>query len=516
MIYMMKRCLIILLVVSLFPHIFRLDSTVHAQKKNQVLLVYDSLAIGSSNDGNIDALKRLLGAFAVEVTTVDMSQYESGMAHRFSHLIVLRNKANFANDMLQEDIERYNGSYLHIGFDPPPSLAKALGLQTEKEARSSLHMSMDGFTEVLRSDSEFTLITAANKDVRSYGSIQGMLENDQHPYALKKNKYSYISFYWKDSLSEWAASYILKDWLEADQSGNMYLLLTEVYPFSDLELLRQISDQLYQAGIPFLVSTKPLFSNFDYPAAKRYAETLSYMQARNGSILIDAPTVSSQTISADLSILRGNIASYIDFLANHAVAPLGATAELYWFQDQYYLSEGLAFYDSAIILPNTHIMSNQPTNSLYTFPSTVYSLELQQWEKHANKSLVVEQMPMNIALTINMQNNTEEIAQQIEWLTDTWILFRDYKLAAHSVMTEQSAISSEQGVLSINGHALPLQDLYKEISSEHIYVDEKEASFKQLFTIQNKIFIVLIIVVLIVFAILLWIGYRLYRKKYRI
>src|SRR5690606_1239632 len=156
-------------------------------------------------------------------------------------------------------------------------------------------------------------------------------------------------------------------------------------------------DRLYEAGIPFIVSTKPLFSNFDYPAAKRYVETLRYLQARNGSILIDAPAV-ADTISADLSVLTDNITSYIHFLAEHDVAPLGATAEMYCFQHQYYTAEGLDFYDSVTMLPNVNVMSNMPTDTLSAYSSSLYSINVAEWQTYARSQPVPSTMPLNIAL----------------------------------------------------------------------------------------------------------------------
>jgi len=514
----MKRYILTLLLIAIIFPVTASAGTAHAEQQKQVLLVYDSLSLGASAEGNVDALKRLLGVFDVDVTTINIEHYEQNLVNSYSHVIILRNKQKeeqaFDDDALMHDMERYTGKYLHIGAKPASSMVRALALKIKTEQSPAVRLTMDGFSNELRLSDELTMIVDAAHDAKQYGSIQEMMSSSTSPYALIKGNYAYLSFYLKGDLSEWAAGYVLKDWMNVDQAGGMYVLLTEVYPFSDLELLREISDQLYQAGIPFLVSANPIFSNFDYPAAKRYAETLGYMQARNGSILIDAPTVSSQTISADLSVLSSNIVSYINFLVEHSVVPLGATAELYWFEDEYYLSEGLRFYDSVIMLPNVKMMSNQPTNRLQVFPSSMYSLELEQWKKHADKSLVIEDMPFNIALTIDMLKSADEAKPKLEWLSEAWVLFRDYKLDSHSVTTEQAEVVSEKGTLRLNGNDLQLKELYNEISSEHVYIEQKEASFEKLFTVQNRIFIVLITIVLIVFAVLLWIGYRLYRKKY--
>lgn len=486
------------------------------QQARQVLLIYDSLAAGSEKEGNVDALKRLLGGMGAEVKTVAAEQYEPGTLKHYSYVIVMRNKAErmFDSDTLMHDLEQYKGSYMHIGSSPPQQVIEALGLELQEGPVETVNLVLDLFSGTITLDHNAALIASTASEVNTYGSVYSSYDKDNaSPYGAKLGRFAYITFYNEGDISEWAASYLFKDWLGVQQQGSIYVMLREVYPFSDLDKLRELSDQLYEAGIPFIVSTKPLFSNFDYPAAERYAETTKYMQSRNGSILVDAPAVAN-TISADLSVLKQNMTSYIHFLAEHDVAPLGATAEMYWFQDQYYTAEGLSFYDSVIMLPNEKVMSYLPTDTVNAYPSSMYSMNVDQWQQYATKEQKIQSMPLDVVLTLNMLDDPEVLEQQIAWLAQSWTVFSDYKARNHRVTTEHDEIVAEQGQLKINGQVVVLQEAYASISSEHVYIEEQEASLEQLFTIQNKIFIVLIVVVLIIFSILIIIGYRMYRKKY--
>jgi len=102
----------------------------------------------------------------------------------------------------------------------------------------------------------------------------------------------------------------------------------------------------------------------------------------------------------------------------------------------------------------------------------------------------------------------------LQWLAKSWILFADYKTFPHTVTTDATNITAHQGLLTINEQMLKLKDTYEEIEPVSTDLVQTEASLQGFFSIQNKIFIVIIIFVLIFFSILLVIGYRMYRKKY--
>jgi len=104
-----------------------------AASPQQVLLLYDSLAKGTSKDGNVTELQRLLAAYSTKVTLRSLDQYEQGMLKNYSRVIMVRNEADISitNKSYIEDWEHYQGQYLHIGYNPPASLTNALQLTTD-------------------------------------------------------------------------------------------------------------------------------------------------------------------------------------------------------------------------------------------------------------------------------------------------------------------------------------------------------------------------------------------------
>lgn len=82
------------------------------QQAPNVLLVYDSLAVGSAKEGNVDALKRLLGGMGAVVKIVDAERYVSGTMESYSHVILLRNHADWSYDTeeLMQELAQYEGA----------------------------------------------------------------------------------------------------------------------------------------------------------------------------------------------------------------------------------------------------------------------------------------------------------------------------------------------------------------------------------------------------------------------
>ncbi|MCY9753087.1 hypothetical protein M5X00_02265 [Paenibacillus alvei] len=93
-------------------------------------------------------------------------------------------------------------------------------------------------------------------------------------------------------------------------------------------------------------------------------------------------------------------------------------------------------------------------------------------------------------------------------------MFSDYKQAPHTVRTPNSIIMSRGGSVTINGQGVNLDVVIKKVSSDFVYKEKEVKSFETLFNVQNKIFIVIIILTLIAFTGFLIVGKRLYKRKY--
>ncbi|WP_141692533.1 hypothetical protein [Paenibacillus pectinilyticus] len=479
-----------------------------------VLLVYDSLAIGTPYEGNVEALQRILASFGVQVTLRSYDQYEAGTMSKYSKVIDIHNVDDMTAlpDSFSQDMNKYNGDYMHIGNHLPAKIGQALHLEEQTQSQDTIRIEIGKLTQHSISVNGISYITKYSGN--SYGQITSENRRTSVPYSVSNGKYAYIPYMVKGNLSEQAASFVLKDWLAVTTPSHYYVLLNEIYPFSDLDLLNEMADRLYSAGIPFIASVQPVFGNQDFPAMQRYLESLKHVQSRNGNIVVNAPVVESTT-SPDVLGLKSQMSAFLDALAGYSIVPLGISSELYWTYDQHYTEQGLSFFDSGIILPNNRLRYRSQTTTSSVFAGkSMYTITAEELSKYSLSNRTLDPLPMDTALVYPFPENRKDMETMLDTMLASWTTFTDYKNVPHTVRTEANEMTSRSGHLQINGAAVLLNNSMQEIDSEHMYVQETKKSFTALFTLQNNIFIVLIIATLFIFMVFLIIGHRLYKRKF--
>ncbi|MFC4779209.1 hypothetical protein ACFO9Q_20650 [Paenibacillus sp. GCM10023252] len=491
-----------------------------------VLLVYDSLARGTTREGNVESLQLMLAAFGAKVTILSMDDYEPAMLRSYTKVVAVHNQPGGASgpagsnrEAYNHDLTVYNGDYMYIGSSSslPDNVRKELQLKTveaQADGLDALQLTMGQWSQSAIPVEGIDYVTDVKEDVVRYGTLTSEISSLQSPYAIRGGPYAVVPYYERGNLSELAISYVLRDWLGiVPAEAQTYLLVQDVYPFSDLGLLTKLSDELYESGIPFLISVQPVFSNTDYPAMQRYVDALKQVQSNNGAVLVNAPVVAS-TLQPDQVTLRTQMASFLDVLTEGGVAPLGAAAELYWSYDEHYAVQGLSFFDSGVLRRTERPMYRVPTNTSKPFRSSLYPLSPDQLAAFEQDGPVMSGLPINTALTIGLPKSEEELEQTVQMLQELWISFSDYKLEHHRVRTDANTVESRNGQLILNGEVIGLDEEHLPITEDFKYTEEHRKSFTRLFAWQNRFFVAVIILSLIVFGILFRIGYKLHRRKY--
>ncbi|GAB6991097.1 DUF2334 domain-containing protein [Paenibacillus pini] len=479
-----------------------------------VLIVYDSLAKGTSKEGNVEALQRLLASDGVRVTLCSLETYQKGTLQQYEKVVGVFNTSDLkisSTDYLS-DFAKYDGDYMHIGAMLPAKVQSSLGIRLQMSEGETIRLLMGQFIQESIQVQQLPRIIATTG--HTYGNVTSTSMNHATPYGVRNDRYAYIPYFEKGNLSELALSYVLKDWFAIKGDRHQYIVFKDVYPFSDLKLLEHMADRLYDAGIPFMVSVNPVLSNTDYPAMKRYLETLKYVQSRNGSILVNAPFVASpfSHLNRDLG---AQMETFIDVLADHGLAPLGIGAEMYWTYDQHYIAKGMKFFDSVVEYPNEKIMYKEQTNTSQPFESSLYSLQPDFLKQYLyKKSKVIDPLPMDTALVFKFFADEKELDRAVQQLADSWVTFADYKYEQHNVATQKNKISSDGGFLHINGQVVALNDAKKSVDSNYTYKQVEKKSFEKWFHVQDRIFIVIILFTIVAFGVLFISGYRLYKRKY--
>lgn len=483
-----------------------------------VLLLYDSMAHGTEKAGNIELLQRQLSSFGTEVTVLAEDYYSQGLLEQYDRVIMVKNdlQIKLLNQSLLQDMAAYRGWLLQIGGELSGPLLQELPVKVQASPRKQ--NVQIGIGELWQEaafvqEATFVHIKDADSVLKKFGTLRPSDSNDEAmPFAVMNETAAYVPLFMKGNLTELAMLYVLKDWFGDDRGGGMYLLIKEIYPFSDLKLLAEMADRLYDAGIPFIASVRPVFDNLDYPAMIRYLETIKYIQSRNGSIVVNAPVVAS-TIGQREHTLNLKMDSFINALGDYGIAPLGMGAEMYWSYDTEYTADGMSFFDSVILFPNQLIMHRSQTNVSQPFASALYSVQPDEIDNYAQSLKNWRAFPVDIALTLDFPQNEEQMLAMVDNVLDWWLVFSDYKLENHEVKSSKHIMTSGNGLL-LNGKQVNFNDNILMVHSEFQYVDKGVVSFSRLFSIQNKIFIVIIILTLLFFGILFMAGYRLYKRKY--
>lgn len=496
----------------------------HEHSAERVLLVYDGLGRGTPLEGSLDVLKRLLASYSAEVTLLPLDEYEPGGAAAFDRTAALMTGSaadEAVLDGLAADALHGDGGYLHIGGPGVPApLRSRLGLETAVLPQGSFDLTAAGFASARPLLAEDLTYAVSYNRGYALGEMNFQSGRTAAPYAVLEARNGYVSFVQKGNISELALAAVLKEWLadgtaaeEEGRQASVYLLFKEVYPFTDPRLLESLSQDLNQAGIPFMLSVRPIFDNTDYPAMLRFFESLKAAQSLGGTVLVNAPVVNAAAGRTAGRSLQEEMGTFLEVLAAQGLAPLGAGAELHWSYDGEY-GKGLQFFDTAVLFPDERVLHMEPSRTSAAFASAPYSLSAELLAEISWEGAVPPDFPLDVALTADLPETPEEQSALMEQVKGYWLPFADFRLGSHRTSAPGMRAESDNGTVVLNGSKLDLAYSPAEIDGAYEYEAEPERSFELLFRIENTVFMIVISVSLAVFVVLLIAGRRLYRRKY--
>ncbi|WP_099221968.1 DUF2334 domain-containing protein [Listeria costaricensis] len=482
----------------------------HADSSSKVLLLYDSLDKEGASNGNIESLTRTLITLGEKVETT--SALEMPDLNGFSRIVVVQNKPEALSENLQEKIKASRLPVFYFGSNPPEWLKIQLGIQLQAEdAERGTAVAENGWQIQLLFPENTPFIQTTNTNT----SGQLNVSTGTFPYAVFSGQNGYAAFAQTETAGLLLAQEALKKFCQTAQTATkQYLLIEGVNPFVDPNAVKETVDALYKAGIPFMLSAGPVFRNTDFPAAKRYAEILRYAAARGGTIILQVPAVT--TGSSAKGELTNVMEKSVHFLTENGLAPSAVSAETYWLFDRVYRDEGLAPFDGAVIFPNQQVIFTDETKETAAFRTAPFYLKGTDYEKlvEANQN-PKRDLPLDTVISYPLFTSEKTRKQTISWLQNQpnpWADFRDLTL---HVQTSTDQVETKDGTLSIGGKQVDTS--LQSASLKKIEEQEKaiqEGTLSSFFSVQSKVFTVIISVTLLVFAILFIFGYRMYRRKY--
>lgn len=252
------------------------------------------------------------------------------------------------------------------------------------------------------------------------------------------------------------------------KNNKIFFMLDEAYPFDDLnELLKKI-DYLYNKGIPFIISSMPIFNNQNSEAMKRYMEVLRYAESRGGSIILHYPYIyQKDNVSADIKEISSKMAmsqkSFQDYLV-YATAIDISEDWLYFSDINKYLDTSNTLFitpiDEDIKISKYNIKINKKENVIEKVPYNNFN----------NKDNYLN----NIAITLRSDTDFEVFKNNLNTIKENKIYFNDFMNMNSYVHMREDIIKKENGNIFLNNINVNSQKFISIKDFENMFIREVE------------------------------------------
>jgi uncharacterized protein YdaL len=495
-----------------------------AENSKQVLLVYDSQNVADHGQAKIAAVQRILTGLHVRVTTMAAEDYRAGELADYSGLVTLINwpQTKLDNAAFVRDRNRFNGPQLHIGMNLTATEAQRLHAHRTNlyQQQFSLQAAHQGVQQLLPFKTSLTTLTDLPTDARTIGWLTPQSLNDRrYPYGTIVDRNGYLPF-----LSTGGYAFMLATQTIATlfgTSGHYQPLLTiaKVTPYSNLELLDQLSAWLYAQGIPFAVSTTTVGDNGSFKAYQRFAKVLRRVENRGGVIFLKTPVVGGVTASSGPG-LNKLMNSYLIQFAQNQVYPVGISSSAYWNQDRVYRTNSLAKANQVLLLPNpaTTTYAHQD-NQATIFKQAFYGISATSFEsvkQGANLSRSGLDFAIPTALTMTMPNrqaSLEDVTRRIHRMNYQWY-DPTQQMPQTLIKAGTATIGYHQGTYFLNGAATQVTN---EAPKTQTLAPVKPAQswMNRFFKTQGVVLLVFFSLTLGIFGLFIVIGRRVYLNMFK-
>ena len=304
----------------------------------QVLLLYDGRNPGTSRE-DVERFCRMMTSLGKSLAFGDVRDFENNLSD-YEYVICCRLEEIGAAEMAA--IREYPGNLLILG-------SRFLARYLRETGRSDLilregtldrgvlryQFSTEEIFEEIVEVEDAALFQTDGGD-RGTVSVNG----ERYPFwsSVAGVRYTPVTSL-APELAQAALMREISDWmwpwLDAPPAYGQYLVLDEIYPFMDPELLLAQIDALLADRVPFVLSAMPIYENTSYPAMAQFCQVLRYAQKNGGFILIHAPIIQSVERNTEemFQILTDGLQAYVD----NGVYPLGIEVPMSWTYDEYYL-----------------------------------------------------------------------------------------------------------------------------------------------------------------------------------
>lgn len=288
---MCKRYIVIFLIILLvFSNIG--IGFANIEKKENALIIYENQKTFSYKENTVNHLNELLYRFNKSVDSVYINDYKKGSLKQYDSIFVI-NIENEINDRdLLDDLSNYEHGIYWIGngIEDFLSYSDKYDLIYEKKVNSINELNYKGNKLTISSSDYFNVVNTRSQNSKILATMKDSYK--EYPYVINNKNLYFISkykidqsFIFEDTLNDF---YNIKNF----EKGKVFVRIEDVHLFRDKDNLKEIADYLYSEGIPFMVALIPAY--VDSKTGKintikddpEFIKTIKYMQDRGGSVVL--------------------------------------------------------------------------------------------------------------------------------------------------------------------------------------------------------------------------------------
>lgn len=474
-----------------------------------VLLIYDQLAVDTVYRDNLNAVETLLSALSRSADISPIDDYRAGLMSGYQKVIILKNTENpITNPAFIRDSQNYSGALLYIGFVAPGLLPSLDSLPLSRQVGQTVFVNLNG----LASSSIWIDDLRVVDEQPDPGQTTIGVGSEAYPFSKTFEQLTFVPIFIGNPEFTLGLGEILKDWFGLTTTAQMTLLIPDIYPFSDLNMVIETSDAFYANGIPFALGVVPIDDNVDFPAMARFYQVLRYVQSRNGTIVVHRP--SPATVSDSSTVLSENMYAVITKMIENGVYPLGlATGESLFF-DEVNSVNPLNLFSSGIILPDPGITA-PGSNETWALNSASLGISLETIASTSSPNRNFGNYPINTSIIMPLPENEAALATQLGIINNKWLSLTDYKRFNNYWTIGQNTITSSASGIRVNG--LPVSLSYDEepIEAEYLYQKPPEYSLEKIFTAGNTFLLTVVGIIIVIFIVIVIFSRQVYLNKFR-
>ncbi|MDO9491722.1 DUF2334 domain-containing protein [Acetobacterium sp.] len=475
----------------------------------EVLLIYDQLAADTVYRDNLNTVETLLSALSRTAERSSIDDYRAGQMSGYQKVIILKNTENAINNpAFIADCQNYSGALLYIGFVAPGLIPSLDSVPISRQMGRTVSVNMNG----LAGNSIWIDDLRVVDERPGPGETTIGVGTSAYPFSKTLDRLTYVPTLISDPGFALGLGEILKDWFGLATAAHMTLLIPDIYPFSDLNMVIETSNAFYASGIPFALGVVPIDDNMDFPAMARFYQVLRYVQSRNGTIIVHRP--SPVTVSDGNAVLSEKMYAVITKMVENGVYPLGlATGESLFFDKVSNVSP-LNLFSSGVILPDPGI-TEPGSKETWALSSASLGISLETIERTSSQNRNFGNYPINTTIVMPLPENEAALAAQLGVINNKWLSLTDYKRLNNYWTIGQNTITSSASGIRVNG--LPVSLSYDEepIEADYRYQKPPEYSLEKIFTAGNTFLLTVVGIIIVLFIVIVVFSRRVYLNKFR-